>query len=312
MSTTVRSRSSSETGGLGPTGDGIRQFFAHLEVERGLARNTLLAYASDLKLFRAFREERRISPARIRRRHIEEFVEYLRRQERSPGTITRALSSLRSYYRFLNREGILAEDPTAEVDRPKRWKFLPRYLSPAEVGRLLKSPDPETPLGLRDGAMLELLYGTGLRVSELVGLSVSSVELDPGLVTVLGKGSRERRVPMGSRAALRIGEYLDAGRNRILGSRPSPWLFVNRRGGRLTRQGFWKNLKGYARNAGLQSTLSPHTIRHSFATHLLEHGADLRSVQMMLGHSDISTTQIYTHVHQARLRRIFERCHPRA
>ena len=288
------------------------EFLGFLRTERGYSDHTSKAYGSDLARFRAYLEDAGCRPGRVGRGEIEAFVESMRRRGMAPGTISRSLSSLRAYYRFLVREGYLGEDPTAQIDRPKKWTVLPRYLSREEVERLLACPDRSRPDGLRDSAMFEVLYGTGIRASELVGLSLPSVDCDLGLATVMGKGARERRVPMGTAAAAILKRYLQEGRPPLLRGRPSPWIFVNQRGGQLTRQGFWKILKGYAVRACLPMDLSPHVLRHSFATHLLEYGADLRSVQMMLGHVDISTTQIYTHVHQSRLRRIYERFHPRA
>jgi integrase/recombinase XerD len=295
-----------------PFQEGARQFLAYLRVERGYSRNTLDAYTADLNRFRAFLRDAGVAEGGISPERVEEFVESMRRLQLAPGTISRSLSALRTFFRFLVREGLFAHDPTARVDRPKRWKILPRYLSPEEVEELLAAPDRSGAAGLRDAAMIEVLYGTGIRVSELLGLTPPAVELDLGLVTVMGKGSRERRVPMGSAATDCVRRYQEESRPVLLRGRPSDWLFVNCRGGPLTRQGFWKILKGYARRIGLSSEPSPHVLRHSFATHLLEHGADLRSVQVLLGHADISTTQIYTHVHQSRLRRIYERFHPRA
>ena len=292
--------------------DGLKEFLGFLRTERGYSEHTWKAYASDLARFRAYLEDSGCGSGRVGRREIEAFVESTRRRGMSSGTISRSLSSIRAYFRFLVREGYLDEDPTAQIDRPKRWTVLPRYLSREEVERLLACPDRSRPGGLRDSAMFEVLYGTGIRVSELVGLSLPSVDCDLGLATVMGKGARERRVPMGPAAGAALKRYLQEGRPPLLRGRPSPWIFVNQRGGQLTRQGFWKILKGYAVRAELPLGLSPHVLRHSFATHLLEYGADLRSVQMMLGHVDISTTQIYTHVHQSRLRRIYERFHPRA
>ena len=290
----------------------MEEFLGFLRTERGYSDHTWKAYASDLARFRAYLEDAGGRPGRVGREEIEAFVESMRRRGMAPGTISRSLSSLRAYYRFLVREGYLEKDPTAQIDRPRRWTVLPRYLSREEVERLLACPDRSRPDGLRDSAMFEVLYGTGIRVSELVGLSLLSVDCDLGLATVMGKGARERRVPMGPSAAEILKQYLEEGRPPLLHGLTSAWIFVNQRGGQLTRQGFWKILKGYAVRACLPMSLSPHVLRHSFATHLLEYGADLRSVQMMLGHVDISTTQIYTHVHQSRLRRIYERFHPRA
>jgi integrase/recombinase XerD len=222
------------------------------------------------------------------------------------------LVSLRNFFRFLLREGKMASDPTAELDAPKLDHTLPRYLSVEEVDTLLAQPDPSTPAGLRDKAMLELLYATGIRVSELVTLGRQDLDANLGIVRCLGKGNKERLIPVGKSAVRAVDAYLRGGRATFVKDQAAPWLFLNRRGGRLSRVGFWKLLGRYGLKAGLASRLTPHVVRHSFATHLLERGADLRSIQMMLGHSDISTTQIYTHVLKERLKQVYETHHPRA
>ena len=301
----------------------IDGFLDHARLERGLSTNTLLAYGSDLRRFarwaasRGCRRAGDVSRARI--------VEYHRALSlggdrgrptghgRSPRSVRRAQATLRSFFKFLCSEGLLEENPAEGIDAPRIPRRLPRSLTPPEVERLVRAPDVDEPLGLRDTAMLELLYSTGVRVSELVSLRTESVNLDVGYLVCVGKGSKERVVPVGGDAIRRVQDYLDHARQRILGKRESPLLFVTSRGDRMTRQGFWKNLKRYGAEVGIPpSRLSPHVIRHSFATHLLEHGADLRSVQKMLGHADISTTQIYTHVNRERLRKLYRRFHPRA
>ena len=281
-------------------------------MERGLAANTIAAYGSDLRHLALFLAARRRPLVEVERGDVLEFARSLRVTGRSPRSVARALVSLRTFFRFLHREGLLSHDPTRDIETPRAGRSLPRFLTFDEVERLLSAPDASTPLGTRDGAMLEILYATGTRVTELVSLRVDGVDLDVGYVVAHGKGDKERIVPIGSRAIERTQAFLTSARPRLLRGGSSPYLFVNSRGGRLTRQGFWKILKKYGVAAGVSSHLSPHVIRHSFATHLLEHGADLRSVQQMLGHADISTTQIYTHVNRERLRRIYREFHPRA
>jgi integrase/recombinase XerD len=231
---------------------------------------------------------------------------------RSARSVARWLVAARRFFTYLVDEGVRTENPTAHLELPKAWRALPKVMSFDEVEALLAAPDRAEPRGLRDAAMLELLYATGLRVSELVGLKLGDIQLDAGYLRCMGKGSKERVVPMGAQADASLRAYLSNGRPEILGKRRGDALFVNVRGGPLSRQGFWKILKAYARTAGIRTPVSPHTVRHSFATHLLENGADLRSVQIMLGHADISTTQIYTHVNRERLRRLYRDFHPRA
>jgi integrase/recombinase XerD len=233
---------------------------------------------------------------------------------RSPRSVARAVACYRGFYRYLILDGRLKASPADDLRPPRAWKTLPRFLSVEEVDQLLAQPDVSTPRGLRDRALIELLYATGMRVSELIGLRPSDVNLDASYLTCTGKGEKQRIVPIGDEAAVWVRRYLRDGRAALLGRRSSPRLFVNARGGGagLTRVGFWKILKAYARQARLRTAVSPHLIRHSFATHLLERGADLRAIQMMLGHADLSTTQIYTHVLEQRMRTIYDRFHPRA
>ena len=231
---------------------------------------------------------------------------------RSARSIARWLVAARRFFAYLVEEGVRSEDPTAHLDLPKAWRALPKVMSFEEVEALLAAPDRGEPLGLRDAAMFELLYATGLRVSELVGLRLGDVQFDAGYLRCMGKGSKERIVPMGAEADAALRVYVKAARAELVGAQRGDVLFVNARGGPLTRQGFWKILKTHARRAGIRAGVSPHTVRHSFATHLLENGADLRSVQIMLGHADISTTQIYTHINRERLRRLYRDFHPRA
>jgi integrase/recombinase XerD len=240
------------------------------------------------------------------------YVEGLYAAGLSPRSIARHITTLRNFYRFLLQEGELSQDPTEFLVQPKQWTTLPKYLNEGEVDRLLSAPPPDKPTGLRDRAMLDLLYATGLRVSELCGLPMSAVEREMGLLRVTGKGNKQRIVPFGEAAGAAIDQYLRDGRPRLLKGRASRSLFVTARGSAMTRQTFWKLIRGYGLRAGISRPLTPHVIRHSFATHLVEGGADLRSVQIMLGHTDISTTQVYTHVARSRLRQVVDQHHPRA
>ncbi len=290
----------------------IEEFLHHLAVERGLARNTLVAYGQDLSKFARFLERKARHPKQVRRGEIDEFVRELARQGLGARSIARALNAVRMFYRYLIAEKTIVSDPTADVRAPRTSRTLPRFLTLEDVDKLLAAPDDATALGHRDAAMLELLYATGIRVSQLVSLRLRDANLDAGLLTCMGKGSKERIVPLGRSAVARLRAYVERARPELLDGRNQTSLFPNCRGGAMTRQGFWKNLKEYGRAIGLKNRLSPHVLRHSFATHLLERGADLRSVQVMLGHSDISTTQIYTHVNRERLRRVYRDFHPRA
>ena len=290
----------------------LEQFRHYLIVERGLAPLTLEAYAGDLAGLRAFVDSLgRRSWDEVSLPDLQGFLDHLAAQGNGPRSRARKLSAVRQFYRFLLREGLSTHNPLEWLDAPKLPQGLPKVLSLEEVEHLLAAPDPATPLGQRDDAMLELLYATGLRVSELVGLTVSQLDLRRGVVRVLGKGAKERLVPMVARAVDKLDLYLKHIRPQLLKGRTSPRLFLNRAGGGLSRQGFWKILKGYAQKTNLPQDLSPHTLRHSFATHLLWQGADLRALQLMLGHADISTTQIYTHLHTARLQEIHRAAHPR-
>jgi integrase/recombinase XerD len=286
-------------------------FLAWCRVEKGLSANSLAAYAFDLKSFRKFIADR--SRAGIPgAEDIQAYLSDLSRRGIGPRTAARRLTTLRNYYRFLLSEGRIPTDPTALINAPRQWKQLPKYLNREEMVKLVQAPAPETALGARDRAMLELLYACGLRVSELVRLRMSDLNLDVGFVRVTGKGNKQRMVPLGDTAAEALREYLGWARAAILRTRSSPCVFVTGRGRGMTRQGFWKLLAGHGRKAGIDRELTPHVVRHSFATHLLEGGADLRSVQTMLGHADIATTEIYTHVVRTRLRSIVDEHHPRA
>ncbi|MCF8063536.1 MAG: site-specific tyrosine recombinase XerD [Deltaproteobacteria bacterium] len=288
----------------------LDQFIAHLRVERGLSANTIQSYSRDLVRFLVFLGGLGCGPEEATREEISAYMGSLRGRL-SVRSAARGLSAIRMFYRFLVTEGLVPTSPARLVESPKLPRRLPEILSPAEVDRLLEQPDPGTPSGSRDRAMLELLYATGLRVSELTGLRVRDVNLEAGFVRLIGKGSKERIVPMGDKAKEAVQAFIAGGRNELLGKRSSSHLFVNRTGRPLTRQGFWKLIKRYGRTAGIKRSITPHGLRHAFASHLLEGGADLRSVQIMLGHEDISTTQIYTHVTRERLKRIHEMHHPR-
>lgn len=287
----------------------IARFLDRLWLERGLSQNTRDSYGSDLALFARWLEARRVALVAVAEIDIREYLAAVPRKARSQA---RLLSTLRQFYRALYAEGQRRDDPTARIDAPKLGTRLPRSLSERQVEALLAAPDVSTALGQRDRAMLELMYASGLRVSELVRLALPQVDLRQGVVQVVGKGGRERLVPMGEEAMARVRAYVLEGRRELTLNVSSDWLFVTARGEPMTRQNFWHLVKRHARAAGIAQALSPHTLRHAFATHLVEHGADLRSVQTLLGHADLSTTQIYTHVARARLRELHARYHPRA
>jgi integrase/recombinase XerD len=290
----------------------LEQFLQHLVVERGLAPLTLEAYAHDLAGLSAFlKQAGKETWQAITLEDLQLYLGDLEQQGVGPRSRARKISAVRQFFRFLLRENLTGHNPLEWLDSPKLPKGLPKVLGLEEVERLLAAPDPTTPLGQRDDAMLELLYATGLRVSELVGLTVPQLDLRRGVVRVQGKGSKERLIPMVFRAVEKLQLYLQHIRPVLLKGQKNQKLFLNRAGNGLSRQGFWKILKGYARQIGLPPHLSPHTLRHSFATHLLWQGADLRALQLMLGHADISTTQIYTHLHTARLQEIHQQAHPR-
>jgi len=289
----------------------LNQFYQHLAVERGLAPLTVTAYASDLNNFWEFLEARdRRHWAAVTLADLQDYLLALEGRGLTARSRARGLSALRQFFRFLLREEQVPANPTELLDSPRLPQRLPQVLSEADVAALLEAPDPATPLGQRDAALLEVLYATGLRVSELVNLTLKQLDLRRGVVRPLGKGSKERIVPMVAPAVEKLQLYLSQGRPQLLQGKDSPFLFVNRRGGRLSRQGFWKILKSYARKAGIKD-LSPHTLRHSFATHLLARGANLRVLQMLLGHADLATTQLYTHLDAARLKQVHEKAHPR-
>jgi integrase/recombinase XerD len=292
----------------------VDAYLTHLTSERRLAANSVESYAHDLVLLARFAAARGLTPELLGRADLEALVRDLMSEGRSPRSVARAIACYRGFYRFLLIDGRLKVNPAADVRPPRAWKALPRYLSIEEVDALLAAPDVTTPRGLRDRALIELLYATGMRVSELVGLRTADVNLEASYLTCTGKGDKQRVVPIGDEAAQWVRRYLREARPALLRRRTgAARLFVNARGGTsLTRIGFWKILKAYARQSGITPTISPHMLRHSFATHLLERGADLRAIQMMLGHADLSTTQIYTHVLEQRMRTIYDQFHPRA
>ncbi|MBE3554212.1 MAG: site-specific tyrosine recombinase XerD [Thermicanus sp.] len=291
----------------------LKPFIDSLAIEKGLAMNTLISYERDLTSYIHFLNGRRI-------RYVEEtsrgeilaYLQKLQKEKKAPATISRNLTALRSFYQYLYREKILESDPSANLDTPKIARRLPKTLSMREVETLLEQPKGVEPSSLRDKAMLEVLYASGIRVSELISLKKTDVNLNLGFIRCMGKGSKERIIPLGSKAITALEQYLVKGWGILAKGKETDHLFLNHLGGGLTRQGFWKIMKKYALHAGISKPITPHTLRHSFATHLLENGADLRAVQEMLGHADISTTQIYTHVTQSRLKEVYNKTHPRA
>lgn len=292
--------------------EGILQaFLGYLSVEKGLAANTRLAYSQDLTKLFLFFQSRKLAWKTVKEEDLIRFIHLQSRSGLSSRSVARRISSVKAFYRYLVLDGMLKKSPADNLSAPKLWFSLPKFLKVQEVERLLAQPKIREKRGLRDRAMLELLYATGLRVSELTKLRKDDVNLEDGFLLCRGKGGKERLVPLGKSAADMVARYLFQSRPRLLKTE-SEYLFVTSRGGPYTRQGFWKMLKKYALQAGLDRELSPHVLRHSFATHMLERGADLRSVQLMLGHSQITTTQIYTHVTRKRLRKVYDRYHPRA
>jgi integrase/recombinase XerD len=287
----------------------LGRFLNFLTVEKGLARNTLSSYERDLRRYLDFMKGK--EPVDIVQSDVASFLARLSSEGTAPPSIARCLAAVRGFHKYLVTDELAPIDPTINLETPRGWRRLPKTLSGGDVEALLKQPDPATLIGLRDKAMLELLYATGLRVSELVGLKLNDINLERGFLIVVGKGSKERAVPLGEAAASSVQAYLNRGRYLLLKGMDSDHLFISSKRQGITRQMFWERIKYYARKAGIERTVSPHTLRHSFATHLLDNGADLRAVQAMLGHSDISTTQIYTHVSRERLRKIHEKYHPR-
>ena len=293
----------------GPLTSSITDFLNFCRIEKGLATNSLEAYEADLQRYNQY------FSLHLSENHTDTVAQYLSSlytSGLSSRSIARHLASLRNFYSFQLREGKIASDPTEHVRTPKQWQTIPKFLNLNQIEKLLQAPDPARPTGLRDRAMLEWLYATGLRVSELCRVGISDLNLEMGVLRATGKGNKQRVVPVGRSAVAAVRQYLETARQRILKGRGSRYLFVTARGSAMTRQAFWTLLAGYGRRVGIFRNLTPHVVRHSFATHLLEGGADLRSVQTMLGHADISTTQIYTHVMRSRLRKTLDDHHPRA
>jgi integrase/recombinase XerD len=293
----------------------VLDFVAYMEFERGLSRNTLEAYRSDLLQFGRFLDDRGLTAFTVQPVDVADFLAALGGADggsASPATVHRKSACLRSFYRHLRREELIEADPTANLAAPRRSRRLPEVLTRGEVAKLLEQPKGSEPIDLRDRALLELMYACGLRASEAVGLQVADVDLDELVLRAHGKGSKERLVPVGRTAADAVRRYLERGRPQLVGASIEPCLFVNFRGGALTRQGLYKIVQRHAKSAGLADRMSPHTLRHTFATHLLAGGCDLRAVQEMLGHADVATTQLYTHLSSERLKDVYFRAHPRA
>ena len=291
----------------------LDSFLSYLAVEKGLSENTLESYGRDVKKFIDYLDSEKVCAIKeVKYSHIADFLSVSKEKGFTATTIVRSIVSIKQFFKYLLIEKLIDEDPASQIKTPKMKKSIPGVITLDDVEALLASPDETTPEGLRDSAMLEVLYATGIRVSELIGLKLNDVNFDHGYVIVYGKGSKERLVPVGESARQKLLSYLADARPHILKSRDAKALFVTRRGGGMTRQGFWKLIKNYGLKAGVTKKISPHTLRHSFATHLLERGADLRTIQIMLGHSDISTTQIYTHVESERLKEIHKKYHPRS
>ena len=291
----------------------LDSFLSYLAVEKGLSENTLESYGRDVKKFIEYLDKNKVTAiSDVEYRHIADFLALSKDKGFTATTIVRSIVSIKQFFKYLIIEKLITQDPASGIKTPRMKKSIPGVISLDDVESLLSAPDESTPEGIRDRAMFELLYATGIRVSELIDLKLNDVNFDHGYIVVYGKGSKERLVPVGEAARERMRIYLADGRPAILKSRDAKALFVTRRGKGMTRQGFWKLIKNYALKAGIKKKISPHTLRHSFATHLLERGADLRTIQIMLGHSDISTTQIYTHVESERLKEIHKKYHPRS
>jgi integrase/recombinase XerD len=292
--------------------DLVDAYLTHLRVERRLADHTLESYARDLDRLGEFAAGRGLALSGLDRRTLETFVANMMAGGLSPRSVARTVAAVRGFFRFTVLSTHLDANPADDLHAPRAWPALPKCLPLEDVEKLIQQPDTAAPRGLRDRAMIEVLYATGMRVSELIHLRAPDLNLEAGYLSCTGKGNKQRIVPIGDEATRWVERYLRESRPVLLGKRASPWLFVSvKHGGGLSRVGFWKILKAYVRTAGLSRTVSPHVLRHSFATHLLERGADLRAIQMMLGHADLSTTQIYTHVLEARLRAVYDRFHPR-
>lgn len=291
----------------------LMDYLHYLKVERGLSENTINSYGIDLKLFLEYLRENEIpSFKQVNKEVIVNYMQSEKNNNKANSSILRSVSSLRKFFQYLAQEKIIEKDPMLLIDTPKKKQHLPQVLTKEEVEKLLRSPNTGQVLGLRDRAMLELIYATGLRISEIINLKLEDLHLTMGTLQTLGKGHKERIVPVGDEAIKWVNRYLEEARPKLLKQKRSNYLFLNFHGNNLTRQGVWKNLKAEVRKAGIQKNITPHTLRHSFATHILENGADLRIVQELLGHADISTTRIYTHLSNKQLADIYNRAHPRA
>ena len=291
----------------------LMDYLHYLKVERGLSENTINSYGIDLKLFLEYlREDEIPSFKQVNKEVIVNYMQSEKNNNKANSSILRSVSSLRKFFQYLAQEKIIEKDPMLLIDTPKKKQHLPQVLTKEEVEKLLRSPNTGQVLGLRDRVMLELMYATGLRISEIINLKLEDLHLTMGTLQTLGKGHKERIVPVGDEAIKWVNRYLEEARPKLLKQKRSNYLFLNFHGNNLTRQGVWKNLKAEVRKAGIQKNITPHTLRHSFATHILENGADLRIVQELLGHADISTTQIYTHLSNKQLADIYNRAHPRA
>lgn len=290
----------------------VADYLHYLVVERGLAANSVASYQNDLKKFSAFLVEQKVELTAVDKKVVLDFLEAQTKVKLANASILRLVTSLRKFFQYLVEEGKVEVDPMLLIDTPKKKASLPEVLSPKEVETLLKTPKTGEALGLRDRAILEVMYATGLRVSELVNLKLADLHLELGIIQTIGKGQKERLVPIGDVASKWIKLYLKQSRPKLVKQKRNPYLFVNFHGNQLTRQGIWKNLKALVKQAGIEKNVTPHTLRHSFATHILENGADLRIVQELLGHADISTTQLYTHLSKKRLSAVYKQNHPRA
>ncbi len=290
----------------------VADYLHYLVVERGLAANSVASYQNDLKKFSAFLAEQEVELTAVDKKVVLDFLEAQTKAKLANASILRLVTSLRKFFQYLVEEGKVEVDPMLLIDTPKKKASLPEVLSPKEVEALLKTPKTGEALGLRDRAILEVMYATGLRVSELVNLKLADLHLELGIIQTIGKGQKERLVPIGDVASKWVKLYLKQSRPKLVKQKRNPYLFVNFHGNQLTRQGIWKNLKALVKQAGIEKNVTPHTLRHSFATHILENGADLRIVQELLGHADISTTQLYTHLSKKRLSAVYKQNHPRA
>lgn len=295
--------------------EALEEYIIYLKIERGLSANTVTSYKRDIEKYLTFLMEKKITQLdEVSRFEVLDFLQILRQSGAADNSIIRMVSSLRKFHQYLKRESIVSDDPMQLIDTPKKASTLPKAISPQAVEQLLEAPDTTTPLGVRDRTILELMYATGLRISELVNLKLSDMHLTMGFIQTMGKGEKERIIPLGEIASQWLDHYLDGARVYLQdqSAEISEYVFLNSRGKGLSRQGVWKKVKQLALEAGIDQNVTPHTLRHSFATHLLENGADLRMVQELLGHADISTTQIYTHITKTRLKQVYSDYHPRA